>query len=289
MDTALQLRKIYDRGEELSERERARLLGESPLLERLTAEFSMDALFLVWRILALSEIPFAGELDYTQRIIQGLLSRMATDQGFVLTGKEQDLLPCYNAMVIKALCRLGMADQQCVRKGIEWILTYQPFARNHSSTWDGSGTKKYGGCLKSTPCFIGVAKSVQALIEYHSHFPESRITSRIEEGTEYILQHQVYKRLRSGEPITKHILDISFPESYHLNIIELLITIDSVGKIRDQRVNDALEYIRGKRKKDGTWRINYVYKAKGYMSFDTRGQAGDWVTYLLEQILAKCR
>jgi hypothetical protein len=89
--------------------------------------------------------------------------------------------------------------------------------------------------------------------------------------------------LSNGDQITRHILNIAFPESYNLNIVGLLDVIDSAGRMGDERVNEAVEYINGKWQKNNTWKINYIYKSKGFISFDERGKTGEWVTYLLNK------
>lgn len=58
-----------------------------------------------------------------------------------------------------------------------------------------------------------------ALIEYQRASGCYDFVSKKEQGVEYILKHHLYKRLHTDQPITKHILDICFPESYHLNIV----------------------------------------------------------------------
>jgi hypothetical protein len=79
----------------------------------------------------------------------------------------------------------------------------------------------------------------------------------------------VFKRLSNGESIDKHILDIAFQASYQLNVVELLEIAHSTGHFKDARCMSAFDYINGKKHKDGYWKINYIYKADGYVSFDS--------------------
>ena len=71
------------------------------------------------------------------------------------------------------------------------------------SCWQGKGTLKYGGCLKSVPCYIGLVKSLKGLVAY-SHSIENadvEINQLINEGMTYVLKHKLFKRLSNGEPI----------------------------------------------------------------------------------------
>lgn len=283
MDTALELRIAFDNGHITSCEEAQRLLKASELVGKLTETFEKKPLFAVWRLIALSEIPYANSLDYTGQVVEYITESLSTPQGFSLTGKETDLLPCYNAMVIEALSKLGCAALPAVQNAVAWIKTNQPFERNAHVLWDGAGIKKYGGCLKATPCFIGVAKSVKALVAYDkaTKGQDKQLPSLIAKGMDYLLQHELYKRLSTKEPITGHILNLAFPASYQLNLVELLELSYATGHIKNANCQSALDYIKNKKTKDGYWKINYVYKSNGYVSFDERGKKAEWLSYLL--------
>lgn len=285
MDTALILRTAFDRGDTLSDEEIQSLLSSSDLVRELTSTFERKPLFAIWRLIALSEIPYASSLKYTEQVIEYIESHLATPSGFSLTGKEVDLVPCYNAMLVEAFSKLERTRTLYVQHAVEWIKKYQPFERNTEALWTRSGVKKYGGCLKATPCFIGIAKTVKALVAYDKALGHNynEILVLIKKGMNYILSHELYKRLSSKEPINNHILDLAFPASYQLNIVELLELAKITGNIKNEGCQSAIDFVNSKKTKNGYWKINYIYKADGYLSFDKRGQKAEWLTYLLEK------
>ena len=288
MDTALQLRIAYDLNQSVSSKEAIGLLSQSKLVNKLTSEFVPNNTYSVWRLLALSEIPFANNLDYTKKVIDYVTKNMGTAYGFSLFGSIEDLLPCYNSMLIEAYSKLGHSNHILVKNGVEWILKYQPINRTSKSDWNQRGTKKYGGCFNDIPCYIGVAKSVKALQSYikHSNNPKNlRITEFIEEGTEYILSHNLYMRQRDNKPIFKDILSLSFPYNYKLNILELLEIVKEANKLKSSNCKSAKEYLNSRKLEDGFWKIDYNYKAKGYISFDNKRGNSEWLTHLIKQII----
>ncbi len=289
VDAGLTIKMNVDNGEEMSDETILQLLSTSELVQSLTQDFSKSSLFHIWRILALAEIPFIERLNYTQNLLDYIQKTYATAVGFSITGKSEDLLPCYNAMLIEAFSKLGQADLPLVKTAVDWILNYQVFGRNEQTSWQGKGIKKYGGCMKSTPCFIGIAKTVKALIYYASASTtkDVRVIDAINKGTEYLLQHNLFQRLSNKEPINNHILDIAYPQSYQLNIIELLDIAFMAKRMNDAGVKDAVVYIMGMKIKDDGWKINYIYKADGFVSFDKRGKRGEWVSYLLAKYLSQ--
>ncbi|MDR1539388.1 MAG: hypothetical protein LBU32_15595 [Clostridiales bacterium] len=286
MDTALQLRIVADNGDALTKKEISHLLRDSELVLRLTSEFQPKPLYAIWRIVALAEIPHSYTLDYTKGVVEYIERHLATESGFTLTGKAADLLPCYNAMLLEAYSKLGISRLDSARNSLKWILGFQPFERGIPSVWTGRGVQKYGGCLKRTPCFLGIAKSVKALAYYAESigWGDSNVNALIEKGLEYVLTHRLYKRLSNGEPINAHMLDISFPASYQLNVVELLDLARLTSKLADERCSDALQYVRSKRLSSGAWKNDYSYKADGYLTFDRRGKEGEWISYVLGRI-----
>jgi len=285
MDTALELRITFDNGKIKNYEQAHELLEESELVHELTSSFERKPLYAVWRVIALSEIPFTSSLNYTKEVIEYIVDNLATQNGFSLTGKETDILPCYNAMLIEAFSKLGHAKLPAVQKAVNWIKKYQPFERGITNYWAGAGVKKHGGCYKTTPCYIGVAKSVKALIAYNTatNYQDTEIIFLITKGMNYILKHELYKRLTNKEPINNHILDLAFPASYQLNIVELLEMAYATGNLKTESCKSALEFLNNKKTKDGYWKINYVYKSDGYVSFDKRAKRADWMTYLFER------
>lgn len=288
MDTALQLRMAYDSNQSVSTKDAIGLLSQSKLVDKLTSEFIPHNTYSVWRLLALSEIPFTHYLDYTQKVIDYVTKNMGTVYGFSLFGSVEDLLPCYNSMLVESYCKLGHPNHILVKNGIEWILKYQPINRTSKSSWNQRGVKKYGGCFNEIPCYIGIAKSVKALQSYikcSSNSKDLRITDFIEEGTEYILSHKLYMRQRDNKPIFKDILSLSFPFNYKLNILELLEIVKDANKLKSRNCKSAKEYLNNRKLADGSWKIDYCYKAKGYISFDSKRGNSEWLTHLIKQFI----
>ncbi len=288
MDTALQLRMAVDRQEELDDRQVDAFLATSSLVNRLISNPVTRPLPAVWRLIALSEIPYTNRLVYTKQLADWALSTLSTTQGFSVMGGPADLLPCYNAMLVYALSKLGYANRPQVEAGVEWIRLYQPFNRQVKSIWEGKGTQKYGGCLKATPCYIGIVKAVKALQAYRDAIqtPIPDLQDRINAGVEYILEHHLYQRRHDNKPITIHILDLAFPESYNLNILEILQVIACENRLMDVRCTPALEYLESIRnQKTGQWKVTFRYKGDGYMDFDSGRTPAEWVTYLCGRYL----
>lgn len=281
MDTALAIRIRLDEGQSFSDAEIREKLRHSILLQKLTADFPEKSIALIWRLICLSEIPFSISLAYTRELVRIIYSRLATIHGFSLSGDEKMFLPCYNAMIVSALCRLGLAGDKQVKVAVEWINENQPMKRGRCVNLPGYNFHRFGGCFKQTPCYIGLAKSVFALHDYSTSTGTTDYESQLKQGIFYLLEHRFFKRLSEDQPITKHITDISFPETYHLNAVELLRFAKRANLLNHQRSNELITMIENRRTKEGKWKNNFKYKAEGYVAF-----SDEWTTHIINHALS---
>jgi hypothetical protein len=281
MDTALELKIGIDNGQKFSDREVIVKLQNSKLVSELISDFPEKPIALVWRLICISEIPFSNKLDYTKKLIGKVYEKLATPFGFSLSGDERMFLPCYNAMIVSALCRLDRANDQPVRNAVEWINTNQPMQKGQKVELPNFNFDKYGGCFKNTPCYIGLAKSVFALRDFKEQTNETKYDKQLKKGTTYILDHRFFKRLSKDEPIT----DISFPETYHLNAVELLRFASKTNLLQDKSATELINHIEKRQNKNRKWKNNFNYKADGYVSFDKGKKESEWTTQIINQIL----
>ncbi len=286
MDAALKLKIDISNGEIVSKTEAIQRLATSELVNKLTSDITENPLFYIWRIIALSEIPEAKYLDYTKNLIDRIYNKLSTPFGFSLSGDKKMFLPCYNAMLISAMCRLGRANDEEVKRAVNWINTYQPIEKGIKISIPSFRFDRFGGCFNNTPCYIGLAKSIIALFNFQKATNDTTRNKKLQQGIEYILQHQLVKRLTNKKPITNHILDLSFPESYHLNIVELIRFAGEANLLYDERTAFAVNFLQDKKQKDGGWKINFRYKADGYIVFDNGRSSAKWLTFIISDALS---
>ena len=281
MDTALQLRLAWERGCSLGEGEVSHLLHQSPLVKKLTQNFEPHPLFATFRVLGLSEIPYAERLPYTQKLIAYLNQNIATDEGFSCLGGVEEMVPCYNAMLLEAYCRLGLAHSKQAQAALQWLENYQLFERNQSTVWPYKGVCKHGGCLGKTPCYIGIGKTVRALITYAECVPQNNtVESLLSQGTNYILRHHMFQRLSDGRPISAHITEIAFPQSYALSLTDLVYIAGKRHLTAHPNCAAVLQLLQQKQVAENRWKIEYIYYYKGYVPFENKRKPSEWVSSL---------
>lgn len=259
MDTALILRISHENHLPVEEDEILRLLRESILVGRLTADWVQSPLSAVFRIVGLSEIPYAERLPYTRRLIDFINREIATPKGFSCLGGVTELVPCYNAMLLESYCRLGLADTKEAQSALGWITQYQLFERGQTTTWPYKGICKHGGCLGKTPCYIGIGKTVRALITYleFKKMRDAQVEVLLEKGIRYLLRHNMYRRLT-----------------------DLVYIAGKRRLLREPGCAGLLDLLRKKQVGENQWKIDFIYRYPGYVGFESRRTASEWASAL---------
>lgn len=282
MDTALQLRLMVEWQEKIKERQITQMLAESLLVKKLTEDYEPKQLFNIFKIVGLAEIPYIERLPYTKKVLKFIDTFVVTDKGFSYTGKISDIVPCYNAMLLEAYVRLGLQDSLQVQHALQWIKNYQLFSRNLKTSWTETGICKHGGCLKSIPCYIGVGKTVRALITYaeYTNHKDAEVEKLIQQGTEYMLNHQMFYRLSEDKPISNHITETAFPQSYALTLTDLVYIVGKTRKKANKQTEKLIRLLEEKQLTMNEWKIEYIYKYKGYISFENGRRKSEWLSSL---------
>ncbi|MCG8577836.1 MAG: hypothetical protein MI810_23360 [Flavobacteriales bacterium] len=287
MDSALELKQKYQ-DKLISNVEQAiPYLEQSSLFQNLLIDFEMNNLNLLHRLIQIAEIPFSYYHPKVSSWRDQLAQNTFCEEGFSLNGEKDDLLACYNAMITSVLFELKYENISQLQAGINWILKYQNVDRNRENKWNGKAIHKYGGCMKSTPCYIGIVKSMITLTaaKKRKDLNIEKVQPKLNKGLEYILDHQLYQRKSNSAPITKDITKLTYPFTYKTNLIEILRLLKSNDKLEDQRSSNALEFILKKQKKDGFWRVNSFYKPKFWVDFDLPKQKAEWISFEVKAIV----
>ena len=284
MDSALVLRMKVDQNKEISDS--FDYLDHSDIIKNYAKMTKLKPLGKIFALIGLAEIPYAEKLPITQELLAFVNQNLSTSEGFSFTGKLEEIVPCYNAMLFEAYCRLGLGKSSEAQNALQWIKQYQVFDRQQKTTWPHKGICKFGGCMMKVPCYIGIGKTMRALLTYQEKVDphDEKVNALIEQGVDYMLQHNLYQRLSTGHPISPHITESMFPQSYVLSLTDLVYIIEKSQHTTDPRAHDLLQLIHQKKTKTGGWKIDYIYKYAGYLPFENRRKDSEWITYLYSPI-----
>jgi hypothetical protein len=158
------------------------------------------------------------------------------------------ILPCLTGYLHFSLIRFGLLDDPRVQKGINWIVKYQRF-----DDGDGNGPKgwpyntanqKGKSCWGKHTCHDAVVGCLMAL----SEIPKTRRTKEIEiileQASEHILKHHIYKRSHDLNKISiPNWLNLGLP--FNSDFLGVLLLLVNLG-YKDKRMQDALDLLLSK-------------------------------------------
>jgi hypothetical protein len=189
-------------------------------------------------------------------------------------------------MITTILLKMGYDDKKIIDAGIDWILKYQSVERDKECKWPGKDLyTRFGGCMKKVPCYYSIVKSMITLTEYKKRFGSlEKLDTKLNQGLEYILQHRVYKKLSSDDPIEDSIILNFYPYPYRSNLIEILSLLKANGLLDDDRCSDAKRIIKKKQRSDGYWQADTSYMKSAWIDFDIPKKPGLWTSYIISQL-----
>jgi hypothetical protein len=112
---------------------------------------------------------------------------------------------------------------------------------------------------------------------------KTEIQKAIHRGTEFMLQHHLFKSHRTGRMIEEKWLDFHFPPvNYDVLLAARLMT--DLGLAADERLTDAVQIVESKMRSDGKWLVDTVprgyrqRKRQASTKLETEKSLSKWIT-----------
>ena len=131
---------------------------------------------------------------------------------------------------------------------------------------------------------------LEGLHEYTVNWYRYRLTELtpiVEEAKEFILQHKLFRSDRTNQVIDKRMLMISYPSRWRYDILRALDYFQSTGDEYDERMQDALDVLVKKRRKDGTWPVQAKHPGQIHFDMEQSGKPSRWNTLRALRVLGK--
>ncbi len=195
------------------------------------------------------------------KIIDGLVRHCASQEG--------------NA--VYACSRLGFASDPRVTKLVNWLIDWQ---------WPDGGwncDQKASGRRSS---FHETVTPALGLVEYYRATGERKALTAAQEAAGLLLEHNLFRSLKTGEVIDPAWLKPHYPPYWHYDLLQGLRLIDAVGFLPDPRADEALEILEKNRRKDGRFAGPKWYSKKQPDAVDWgSGAENEMLNLLIEKAL----
>lgn len=105
------------------------------------------------------------------------------------------------------------------------------------------------------------------------------------ESREFILAHRFFTSDKTGEIIDRKMLNLTFPPRWKYDILRALDYFRSAGAGYDGRMDDAIEVLKKKRRKDGRWNLQAKHPGAVHFDMEQSGQPSRWNTLRALRVL----
>jgi hypothetical protein len=118
---------------------------------------------------------------------------------------------------------------------------------------------------------------------YTYRLPELQAAAK--QSREFLLMHRLFRSDKTGEVIDKKWLMLSYPSRWFYNILRALDHFQAAGASYDPRMQDALDILMEKRRKDGTWPVQAKHSGEVHFDMEKTGGPSRWNTLRALRVL----
>lgn len=144
----------------------------------------------VWQLVILAELGADGKDERVRKACEFILKNSQDQEsggfsawGSMLGGgRHSGVIPCLTGNMVWSLIRFGYLGDPRVKRGIDWITTYQRFDDGLEHRSKGWPYDKATSCFGKHSCHMGVVKSLKALAEIPSAKRSNELENTIEKG-----------------------------------------------------------------------------------------------------------
>jgi hypothetical protein len=144
--------------------------------------------------------------------------------------------------------------------------------------------RPYGATHSSVHTTISALEGLR-LYELHRKRKVRAVRAAQARGREFLLVHRLFRSHRTGEIIKPIFLRCSFPPRWHYDILRALDFFQAVKAPRDERLADAIDILRKKKREDGCWPLENSYRGKTYFEMERVGEPSRWNTLRALRVL----
>ncbi len=213
------------------------------------------------------------------RIITELVTNKGSDGGIYPIGKLRLTDICLNGMFLNYACYFGVKRDH-LNSVIDLLIKEQ---------MSDGGFNCHSNTVGARHSSLHTTLSVlEGILEYRKNGFTYRLKelNKIEnESREFILKHRFYKSCRTGMTIKNRMTALPYPPRWYYDILKSLDYFRNAGCKYDDRMEDAINVLLKKRKKDGRWPLQAHHPGKRHFDMEIAGQPGRWNTLRAMRVL----
>lgn len=208
-----------------------------------------------------------------------LAEQIGTDGGINPSSVLQQSDTCINGMFLTYACYFG-APQPALQSIIDCVLGMQMPDGGFNCRLNRSGAVH-----SSVHTTISILEGIHEYACNGYTYRLEELLSMAADSREFLLQHRLYKSDRTGAIINKKFLMLSFPSRWYYDILRALVYFQSAEIAYDDRMQDAIDVLLQKQRKDGTWPVQARHPGQTHFDMEQTGKPSRWNTLRALRVL----
>jgi hypothetical protein len=137
---------------------------------------------------------------------------------------------------------------------------------------------RQGAVHSSLHSTISVLEGIQEYTTNGYVYRSAELEQIADEAREFILQHRLFRSDSTGEIIDKRMLMLSYPSRWRYDILRALDYFQFAGVDYVPRMQDALDVLWKKRRKDNRWPVQAKHPGQTHFEMEKTGGPSRWNT-----------
>jgi hypothetical protein len=234
-----------------------------------------------YSLLQLRNLWIQPEISRIQTVIGKILNEeKGRDGGINPSGGNTNSDVCINGMFLN-YASYFRAEPEKLESIIDYIFS--------QTLPDGGYNCQYnrkGAVHSSLHSTISVLEGLREYYRNGYKYRIDEVAKAEQDGQEFILQHRLFKSDKTGKVIKDSFLRFPYPHHWYYDILRALDYFRHAEAGWDNRMNDAMDVLLNKRKKEGYWVLNAKYPGREHFSMETAGKPSRWNTLRALRVLA---
>jgi len=214
-----------------------------------------------------------------QSISQVIQTLKGPDGGILPIGAEKKSDMCVNGMFLNYASYFGM-EQNDLSSIVDLLLSEH--MQDGGFNCESNRRETTHSSMHTT---ISVLEGIHEYAKNGYRYRLEELQKSEEQSREFLLQHRLYQSHRTGQIIDKKWLMLSYPSRWKYDILRALDYFQSIGSDYDPRMQDALDVLKKKRRKDGTWSVQAKHPGQVHFDMEETGGPSRWNTLRALRVL----
>ena len=179
---------------------------------------------------------------------------------------------CINGMILNFTSYFERAEKE-----ISHIVDYLIATQMGDGGWNCQYCRK-GARHSSLHTTISTLEGLNEYFKNGYSYKRKEIPGIMARAHEFILVHRLFKSDKIGKVIDKRMTMLSYPCRWKYDILRVMDYFQDAGVEYDSRMQDAIDVILYKQRKDGTWPVQAKHTGEVHFDMEKTGGPSRWNT-----------